>query len=315
MNPALLPGNVSLNVVGARLSEPLRDGQAAAARRAARRKQARWVTSWLVFLAILLSFLAAPNEAQAQRRRGGYYYSNAPEWPIEPSFKNDTFVFARVRYSSGRGRFGYGGRGGWDTDWPDAEWNLATRLKQMTSLNVEPEGVIIDLTDPELYNYPFIYIVEPGGLVFQSDEVPALRKYLLNGGFLMVDDFWGEREWYNFADQLKRVFPDREPQEIPLEHEIFHIVFDLKEKPQIPNVQTGTESEITGITWERPDARTPFFKALYDDKGRMMVIICHNTDLGDGWEREGENIYYFREFSEKKAFPLGINIIFYAMTH
>jgi hypothetical protein len=80
-------------------------------------------------------------------------------------------------------------------------------------------------------------------------------------------------------------------------------------------VQTGTESQHTGITWEQSDARTPYYKAIYDDNGRIMVMICHNTDLGDGWEREGNNYYYFKEFSEKKAFPMGINIIVYAMTH
>jgi len=268
--------------------------------------------NWHCLLLATTLTLAEPPVASAQWRR-----SNAgPDWIIPPAFTHDTFVFARVRYRSGRGRSGWGGRGDWRTDWPDAEWNLALRLKQMTSLQVDPEGKVIELTDPELFNYPFIYIVEPGGLVFQQDEVPALREYLLNGGFLMVDDFWGERDWANFHDQIKRVFPNREPEEIPLEHPIFNIVFDLKEKPQIPNVGTGTESQYNGgITWERPDARTPHYKALYDDHGRMMAIICHNTDLGDGWEREGENEFYFREFSEKSAFPLGINIIFYAMTH
>ena len=136
----------------------------------------------------------------------------------------------------------------------------------------------------------------------------------------MVDDFWGEREWDNWYFELKRVFPDREPVEIPLDHEIFHCVFDLQEKPQIPNVRTGTESQIPGsplygVTWERADAREPHYRGVFDDQDRLMVIICHNTDLGDGWEREGDNEIYFREFSEKKAYPLGINIIFYAMTH
>jgi len=186
----------------------------------------------------------------------------------------------------------------------------------MTSLKVDPEGKVLELTDPELFNYPFIYIVEPGGLYFEDEEVTYLRQYLLRGGFLMVDDFWGDYEYENLRHQMKRVFPEREPEELPLEHPIFHCVFDLKEKPQIPNVGTGTYSQYTGVTWERgEDTRTPHYKGIFDDKGRLMVIICHNTDLGDGWEREGDNVYYFREFSEKKAYPLGINIIFWAMTH
>jgi hypothetical protein len=151
--------------------------------------------------------------------------------------------------------------------------------------------------------------------MFQEEEVKNLRRYLLNGGFLMVDDFWGEDEWDNFYREIKRVFPEREPEELPLSHPVFNCVLPLNEKPQIPNVGLGIGSEWHHITWERPDAKEVHIKGIFDDKGRMMVIICHNTDLGDGWEREGENEYYFREFSEKRAYPLGINIIFYAMTH
>jgi hypothetical protein len=117
---------------------------------------------------------------------------------------------------------------------------------------------------------------------------------------------------------MKRVFPNREPEELSLDHPIFHCVFDLKEKPQIPNFRTGEESQHTHITYEYghgPGVETPHYRAIFDDKRRMMVIICHNTDLGDGWEREGVYEYYFREFSEKKAYPLGINIVFYAMTN
>jgi hypothetical protein len=185
----------------------------------------------------------------------------------------------------------------------------------LTSLKVDPEGKVLRLTDPELFSHPFIYIVEPGALEFSDAEAKALQRYLLSGGFLMIDDFWGEAEYENLHAEMKRVFPDREPEELPLDHPIFHCVFDLKEKPQIPNFRTGEESQFTGVTWERYDAREPHYRAIFDDKRRMMVIICHNTDLGDGWEREGVYEYYFREFSEKKAYPLGINIIFYAMTN
>jgi hypothetical protein len=263
------------------------------------------------FLSIL-ACLAANPAAFAQ------YTPDREEVPAgkpDSALARDVFTFVRIKYSSTRRSRGWGGSGDWRTDYPDAELNLAYRLQQMTSLKVDPDGKVLELTNPDLFNYPFIYIVEPGDLLFQEEEVKILRRYLLNGGFLMVDDFWGEREWRNFYDQIKRVFPDREPEELPLEHPVFHIVFDLKEKPQIPNVGLGTYSQYNGITWERWDAQTPHYKAIFDDKGRMIVIICHNTDLGDGWEREGDNIYYFREFSEKKAYPLGINIIFYAMTH
>jgi len=182
-------------------------------------------------------------------------------------------------------------------------------------MEVDPDGVVLELTDPKLFDYPFIYIVEPGNLMFSEEEVKILRRYLLNGGFLMVDDFWGEAEWDNFFFEIKRVFPDRELVDLELDHPIFHCVFDLKERPQIPSIGHALGGRGYGITWERPDAREVHYKGIYDEKGRMMVIICHNTDLGDGWEREGENEWYFHEFSEKKAYPLGINIVFYAMTH
>ena len=133
----------------------------------------------------------------------------------------------------------------------------------------------------------------------------------------MVDDFWGEDEWDNLAEQMKRVFPDRDFADIPRTHPLFHCVFDLPNDStsRCPNIRTGDDSQYTGVTWERDDAPEVHIRGIYDDKGRLMVIACHNTDNGDGWEREGENHYYFREFSEKKAYPLGINIIFYAMTH
>ena len=201
--------------------------------------------------------------------------------------------------------------GSWDTDWPDSEFNFSFRLHQLTSMEVNPIPIYMELTNPELFNYPFIYIVEPGSLVFREEEIKNLRRYLLNGGFLMIDDFWGRAEWYNIYGQMKRVFPEREPIELTLDHPIFHCVFELKEKPQIPSIDFALRGETT----ERRDAPRAIFYGIYDDKGRMMVIICRDTDLGDGWEREGENEWYFHEFSEKKAYPLGINIVFYAMTH
>jgi hypothetical protein len=277
-------------------------------------------------LAILLTIIAlAVTGTLAQRYYDRVDRRDVPDWELDPEFAHDAFTFVRIQYSSGyggrRGGRGYGGGyygrggGGWATDYPDSDLNFSWRLHQLTSLEVNPEPLVLELTDPRLVDYPFIYLLEPGRLVFDEAEVETLRNYLLNGGFLMVDDFWGEDEWYNFYREIKRVFPDREPVELPLSHPIFHAVFDLKEKPQIPSINVALAGRSQGITWERPDAQEVHYKAIYDDKGRMMAIICHNTDLGDGWEREGENEWYFHEFSEKKAYPLGINIVFYAMTH
>jgi len=235
-----------------------------------------------------------------------------PEWKNDPEFENDVFTFARIRYTSS---FRHGGRGDWTTDIPDSDLNLSYRLQQMTALKVDPNGKVIQLTDKELFNFPWIYIVEPGGLEFEEEEIPILRSYLLNGGFLMADDFWGEREWENFEEEMKRVFPDRDFRELELDHPLYQCVFPIDAKYQIPNVYTGTRSHDTGVTWERYDAREVHHRVLLDDKKRIMVIACHNTDNGDGWEWEGDNEYYFRNFSERAAYPLGINIIFYAMTH
>ena len=151
--------------------------------------------------------------------------TRTPDWTNAVGFERDVFTFARIRYS--RGSYGYGW-GGWRTDCPDSDLNLSFRLQQMTSLLVDPDGRIVRLTDQDLFDFPWIYIVEAGALGFQDEEVPILRRYLLNGGFLVVDDFWGDAEWGNFYREIKRVFPERELEELPMSHPIFHSVFDLK---------------------------------------------------------------------------------------
>ncbi len=240
--------------------------------------------------------------------------TDTPMWQNTRGFERDTFTFVRVRRGRAPGSYG----GNWATDTPDSDLNLSYRLQQMTSLKVNPDGRYIHLTDPDLSDYPFIYMVEPGSLYLSDDEVVALRKYLLNGGFLMLDDFWGDSEWDNAEHVLKQVFPDRSFTELPLDHPIYHCVFEIKSKGQVPNYRQGERSQYDGVTWEENhdgDVRTVHHRAIFDDKGRMMVIATHNTDNGDGWEREGENVYFFKNFSEKISYPLGINIIFYAMTH
>jgi len=234
-----------------------------------------------------------------------------PVWTNEAGFDADTFTFARVIRSNG----GRGGRGGWDTDLPDSDLNLSYRLQQMTSLRVDPNGRLIRLTDPELPNYPFLYFVEPGGLYLDDLEAETLRNYLLNGGFAFFDDFWGEREWNNLAEEMKKVFPDRSFTELPLDHPLYSCVFQIKSKGQVPNVGTGTESQYTGITTERADAEEVHHRVIFDDQGRIMAFAAHNTDNGDGWEWEGDNHYYFANFSEKIAYPLAVNVIIYIMTH
>jgi hypothetical protein len=266
-------------------------------------------------------------------------------WEVNKEFSTDVFTFVRVRYSSssggpvirpvqgitrskwfddppviGSGPFNQGWRyrsgGGWSTDYPTADNNFSFRLQQLTSMQVNPNPIALQLTSPELCNYPFLYMCDPGySLNLTEAEVKALRTYLLNGGFLMMDDFWGDNEWENIYNQMKRVFPEYEPIELGLEHPIFNCVFVLKKKPQILNYSYAEQGRLTGVTWERPDARNPHYMALHDGKGRMMALMCLNTDTGDGWEREGNNQWFFHTFSESQAYPIGINIVFYAMTH
>lgn len=251
--------------------------------------------------------------------------SGTPNWTNRPGFEKDVFTFVRIIRD--RDPDGPWTAGSWITDFPDSDLNLSFRLQQMTSMKVNPDGRTIRLTDPDLFNYPWIYTVEPGGLLLRDEEVPILRRYLLNGGVLMVDDFWGNWQWEAFAAQMKRVFPDRDFVELPMDHPIFHCVFDIKvpkNKLQTPAMPIAVQRHSTDFTWEDyhrykdgspDDCRDVHVRALLDDKGRIMVIATHDTDNGDAWEREGEDDWFFHEFSEKRGYPLGINIIFYLMTH
>jgi hypothetical protein len=235
-----------------------------------------------------------------------------PEWEVDPHFKSDVFTFVRVEYSA------YGRSYSWQTDYPDSDLNFSYRLQQMTSLKVRNDPIHMPLTDEKLFDYPFLYMLEIGSMDLNEEEVAALRRYLTNGGFLMVDDFWGDYQYQNLRDNLKRVFPEYEPVELGLDHPIFHCVYDLKEIPQVPGINWARSSRIGPgqfTSTSENNVGPAHYRGLFDKDGRMMVIICQNTDLGDGWEREGEEEWYFHEFSEKKAYPMGINIIFYAMTH
>jgi hypothetical protein len=266
------------------------------------------------------------DEATTQTARGVASHSTeTPMWTNSTGFEKDSFAFCRLRYVSAF----YGRRGSvgdWRTDLPDSDLNLSYRLQQMTSMKVDPNGRFLRLQNKDLYDYPWIYMVEPGRLVLDDEDTKILRDYLNNGGFLMADDFWGDLQWENFETEMKKVFPSREFVELQMDHPVFHMVFDLtvpKQQLQTPNWYQAYQSldpnsGVFGITWEErsnPGAEEMHVRAILDDKGRIMVIATHNCDNGDGWEREGVNDDFFRNFSEKRAFPLGINIIAYAMTH
>lgn len=241
---------------------------------------------------------------------------------VRDIFPGDTFTFCRVMYrDDGRGW-------GWQTDYPDSDINFSLRLSELTTIKINtddrgrPQHAIVRLTDEELFNYPFIYMLEVGNLWFSNEEAENLREYLQRGGFLLVDDFWGDVAWNNFAMEMEKVFPpDRYPEsqivDIPLDHELFHVVFDIDKVPQVPAINRYYYWKQTGDAYEGQPTTdpSPHCRGIFDKNGRLMAVIMHNTDLGDGWEREAEHPGYFEEFSVKRAYPMGINIVAYAMTH
>lgn len=279
----------------------------------------------LLMIVVLLS-------ARAQYFRGGGYRGSpeirdpeiikeqdAMEKALAPGFKDDVFTFARLRFGYNPG-YRFGGGRTWDDDTPEADLSLTYRLYEVTCLKVCPGLHYIDITTKDLADYPFVYAASAGRLVLTDEEVAALRHYLLNGGFLMVDDFWGDDQWQHFYEQIKRVFPDREPVELTLDNRIFHTVFDFKQEPQIPSVGSFLNNPNAPLSYDPGwpyvlKDHGPHYYAIYDDKQRMMVIICHNNHFGDGWEHETDDQRYFNTFSEPMAYPMFINILVYAMTH
>ena len=267
----------------------------------------------LLFAVLVILLISGLVGAQQRWRRWGYRRpmparSDFPMWTNDAEFERDVFTFARIRYVPHYFR-------GWDGDYPDADWNFSFRLQELTSLKVNPHPVVLDLTDSRLFDYPFIFLIAPRSVDFSAAEAEALRRYLLGGGFLMVDEFWGVEQWRYFARQLKRVFPRRKPRELSLDHEIFHNVYDFTEKPQATAIhfwrQGLTYHPVPGIEQDPH----PHFYGVFDDEGRMMILLCHNNDLVDGWERETEDAEFFRRYAERCSYPMGINIITYAMTH
>ena len=245
--------------------------------------------------------------------RGPAYRAGVPEWDVTDTFRDDIFTFVRIMYHSSYG-------GGWRVDHPAADLNFSYRLEELTSMTVDPEGEILDILDARLFDYPFIFMIDQRSLRLSQAEADLLRRYLLNGGFLMVDDFWGERMMKHFLGEMKKVFPGRDPVKLDLSHPIFHCVFPLDKPPQVPSEDSAHRNRGTRYeSWEDEIyGETPApanYQAILDDQGRIMILMCHNTDLSDGWEEEGVSQWFFSAYSEKYSYPMGINIVFYALTH
>ena len=228
----------------------------------------------------------------------------------------------RFHYCRGVYRMNPGGDGGsWMTDYPLADIDLSIRLSELTKIRVgfdpggQPQHLIVRLTGGELFKCPMIIMQEVGRLFFAEEDAAQLRSYLLKGGFLWVDDFWGSYAWDSWATQIRKVFPSDEYPivDLPREHPIFHTMFEMKGVPQIPGI--GYWRGSGGGTSERgADSAVPHVRGISDRGGRLMVLMTHNTDVSDSWEREGEDPRYFYRFSVE-GYQVAMNVLIYAMTH
>ena len=215
------------------------------------------------------------------------------------------YAFARLRYrGAGWGRR----RSSWGTDSNKAEQHFAQGVRRLTRVHVRSSEQIIDIDSDDMYHWPWLYAVEVGGWHLTEPQAKKLRDYLDRGGFLMVDDFHGTYEWQNFMVSLQRIFPDRPVVDIPADDAIFRVLWDVDPKVQVP----GRQYLYSGVTYER-DGYEPRFRAVYDDKGRIQVAICHNMDFGDAWEWADDPRY--PEKFASTAYKVGISYVLYSMTH
>ncbi len=266
-------------------------------------------------IAATLALLLAASVATAQFRRGGRGGRNAQFATIDDF--DGSFQFCRVVFRADRN----GDGGDWSVDWPRADENLSIRLSELTktSVGMDPDGtpkhLLIRLTDPTLFRCPFIMMTEVGSAYIDQNEATQLREYLLKGGFLWADDFWGEYAWDFWERQLRKALPSGPFPivDLGLDHPLFHTLMTVAKMPQIPSINFWFGSG--GRTSERgADSAVPHARAINDDHGRIMVLMTHNTDVGDSFEREGDSRDYFLQFSVQ-GYAFGIDALLYSMTH
>ncbi len=263
----------------------------------------------------LLLLLAATAAVSAQRYRVVEGPGVPPRFP-PVTFGDGTFAHCKIMYRSvWREANGYG----WSTDYPYAGINLMIRVSELTKTPVsrdtksDPNYWVVRLTDEALFHCPFTMASDVGTAEFSPAEVKALRDYLLKGGFLWVDDFWGTHAWDVWAAEMRKVLPEYSIVDVPAAHPIRHMFFEVPQIPQVTSINFWRASG--GATSERgPDSPHPDFRMIADAKNRIMVLMTHNTDIGDSWEREGEDHEFFLQFSPA-GYSLGINVVLYALTH
>ncbi len=258
------------------------------------------------------------DDAPRKRRRGFSptqlplmaHFEGYVEPCLEPQWRKSGapfgFYFTRAAYSG----LPTQGFASWSVDYPKADRQFLVGLERLVNhLDLYSCENPMMLDDPALLEFPFLYAVEAGHMALSQEETAGLRRYLLSGGFLMVDDFWGTREWENLEDELRAVLPEYPIVELTLDHPVFHSFYDIQKLVQVPNVGLGRAG---GRTFEK-DGYVPGVHAIVDDRDRLMVLINWNCDLGDAWEW-AEDPYYPLEFSTY-AYQIGVNAIVYAMTH
>jgi hypothetical protein len=267
-------------------------------------------------IAALITLAALAVCILSLRSHAFQWYGSGPFTPVEPEQSNvkAEFYWSRLRYNSAMGGFGgfgfgrrYGG-GNWSRDYPKADRQLLLAIRRLTRIDARSTEQVVDLDSDDIYNYPFVYAVDVQNWAFTDAQANRLRQYLLRGGFLMVDDFHGTEDWERFLTGMRMVFPNRPIEDLSNDDPIFHVLYNLSDRFQVP----GEQYVYTGRTYEK-DGYVPKWRAIRDDDGRVMVAICHNMHLGDAWEW-ADSPQYPERFSSL-AFRVGINYVLYAMTH
>jgi hypothetical protein len=266
-----------------------------------------------VVLAILL--VAASVEAQFGYFREG---RTPPKYP-PPRMPDGNFTICRLQYNSVRAEaMGMG----WRTDYPYAETNFMIRLSELTrtpiSQNVEgdPNTYVVRLTDNELFNCPFTVASDVGTIGLKAEEIDRLRAYLLKGGFLWVDDFWGPLAWDQWQQEIAKVLPPSQYPitDVALNDPMFRSLFTVAKIPQITNIQFWRGVGGSTTSERGSDSLDAHFRVIRDAHDRIMLVMTHNTDVADSWEREGEDPGFFYQFSPN-GYALGIDVLLHAMTH
>ena len=258
-------------------------------------------------LVSVLALIAGSRHADAQLR-----FASPPANPDGGRLAGLRWTFVRIHYlpnaSPTRYLMTYGMEP-WQTDGPAAEQNLSRRVKTTTSIEVG-DPIAMTLDDSRLWQYPWIYFVEPSSMRLQPNEIPILREFFARGGTAYMDDFHGPAEWADFEQQMKLLFPDRKIVDLPPEHPIFHCFYEFSSFPQTP----GLGSFLQGRTWEKGGFNARL-RTILDDDGRPMLFINWNTDMGDGWEWSNAEEYPDYIQYTSLAYRMGINEIVYALTH